>query len=54
MLHKGESVVEVLRRAHRARAIGGPVEIVVFYIGATSMPHTVFPENDLDHEYCDG
>lgn len=54
MLHKGESVVEVLRTVHRGRAIGGPVEIVVFYIGTTSMPHTVLPENDPDHEYCDG
>lgn len=54
MLHKGESVVEVLRTVHRGRAVGGPVEIVVFYIGAASMPHTVLPENDPDHEYCDG
>ncbi|MDA7687653.1 cupin domain-containing protein [Pseudomonadales bacterium] len=54
MLHKGESVVEVLRTVHRGRAVGGPVEIVVFYIGVTSMPHTVLPENDPDHEYCDG
>ncbi len=54
MLHKGESVVEVLRTVHRGRAIGGPVEIVVFYIGTMSMPHTVLPENDPDHEYCDG
>lgn len=54
MLHKGESVVEVLRTVHRGRAIGGPVEIVVFYIGTTSMPHTVLPENDPNHEYCDG
>ncbi|MDB4529242.1 cupin domain-containing protein, partial [Pseudomonadales bacterium] len=54
MLHKGESVVEVLRTVHRGRAVGGPVEIVVFYIGVASMPHTVLPENDPDHEYCDG
>ena len=54
MLHKGESVVEVLRTVHRGRAVGGPVEILVFYIGAASMPHTVLPENDPDHEYCDG
>ena len=54
MLHKGESVVEVLRTVHRGRAVGGPVEIVVFYIGAASMPHTVRPENVPDHEYCDG
>ncbi len=54
ILHKGESVVEVLRTVHRGRAIGGPVEVVVFYVGTTSMPHTVLPENDPDHEYCDG
>jgi hypothetical protein len=38
---------------HRGKAIGGPVEIIVFYAGATDIPNTVFPENDQQHQYCD-
>ncbi len=52
ILHEGESAVEVLRTIHRGRAIGGPVEIIVFYAGATSIPNTVLPENDEHNEYC--
>ena len=51
-LKEGESLVEVMRTIHRGRAINGPVEIIVFYTGATTMPNTVLPENDLNREYC--
>ena len=49
----GESVVEVLRTVHRGKAIDGPVEIIVFYAGATDLPNTVMPEDDAKHRYCD-
>jgi len=51
---QGESVVEVMRTVHRGKAIGGDIEIVVFYAGAVSMPNTVLPENDPEHQYCNG
>ena len=50
---EGESAVEVLRTLHRGRAIEGPVEIIVFYVGASEIPHTVLPEDDPDARYCD-
>ena len=52
ILKKGESIVEVMRTIHRGRAINGPVEIIVFYAGSTTMPNTVLPENDLNRKYC--
>ncbi|MEH6583232.1 MAG: cupin domain-containing protein [Halioglobus sp.] len=52
LLSAGDSVVEVMRTVHRGTAIDGPVEILVFYAGATSMPNTVFPESDPDNKYC--
>ena len=52
ILKEGESAVEVFRTVHRGRAVGGPVEIVVFYAGATNVPNTVLPENDPEHIYC--
>ena len=54
ILSEGESVVEVLRTVHRGKAIGGPVEILVFYAGAESIPTTVFPEDDPESKYCTG
>jgi len=53
-LSEGESVVEVLKTLHRGRAIGGPVEIVVFYAGATSIPNTVLSKDDQSLKYCSG
>ena len=50
---EGDSAIEVLRTLHRGRAVDGPVEIVVFYAGATNIPTTVLPENDPDASYCD-
>ncbi|MFL3655381.1 MAG: cupin domain-containing protein [Halioglobus sp.] len=51
--NQGDSVVEVMRTVHRGRAIAGPVEIVVFYVGEQSTPNTVLPENDPEFIYCD-
>ena len=52
ILKEGESLVEVMRTIHRGRAVNGPVEVIVFYAGSTSMPNTVYPENDPNGEYC--
>lgn len=52
ILREGESAVEVFRTVHRGKAVGGPVEIVVFYAGATNVPNTVLPANDPEHIYC--
>jgi len=48
----GESVVEVMRTVHRGTAIEAPVEIIVFYAGATDLPDTVLPADDPDNRYC--
>lgn len=52
ILKEGESIVEVMRTIHRGQAVNGPVEVIVFYAGSTSMPNTVYPENDLNGKYC--
>ncbi len=52
ILNEGESVVEVLRTVHRGKAVGGPVEVIVFYSGTTTMPNTVLSEDDPDFTYC--
>ncbi|MCP4874442.1 MAG: cupin domain-containing protein [Gammaproteobacteria bacterium] len=52
VLNEGESVTEVMRTVHRGKALDEPVEIIVFYAGATSIPNTVFPENDPEFNYC--
>lgn len=52
LLREGESIVEVMRTVHRGRAVNGPVEVIVFYAGSTSVPNTVYPENDLNGKYC--
>ena len=54
LFREGESVVEVLKTVHRGRAVDGPVEIIVFYAGATGIPTTVLAEDDEQHLYCDG
>jgi quercetin dioxygenase-like cupin family protein len=51
---EGESLVEVLGTLHRGKAVGGAVEIIVFYAGATSIPNTVLAEDDPDSKYCSG
>ena len=52
-LSEGESVVEVLRTLHRGKALDGPVEILVFYAGAETVPNTVLPADDPESKYCD-
>jgi quercetin dioxygenase-like cupin family protein len=52
VFREGESVVEVLGTLHRGKALGGPVEIVVFYAGSTSVPNTVLPGDDPNSELC--
>ena len=42
-VEKGDAVVEVMNTLHRGLAIGGPVDIVVFYAGAEGVPTTVLP-----------
>ena len=48
----GQSVVEVMRTVHRGTAVGGPVEIIVFYAGSTDLPNTVFPKDEAAARYC--
>jgi len=52
LIKEGESVVEVMRTVHRGHEINGPVEIIVFYAGSTSIPNTVLSEDDPDNKYC--
>jgi quercetin dioxygenase-like cupin family protein len=54
LVSEGESMVEVLSTLHRGKAIGGPVEILVFYAGAESMPTTVLAADDPYGKYCNG
>lgn len=52
ILKEGDSAVEVLKTVHRGKALEGPVEIIVFYAGSTTIPNTVLPENDVNNVYC--
>jgi quercetin dioxygenase-like cupin family protein len=51
--NEGDAVVEVLGTVHRATAIGGPAEAVVFYVGENSIPNTILVENDPEFTHCD-
>ena len=51
--NEGESVVELMGTLHRSKAIDGPVEVVVFYVGETLTPNTVLAIHDPDFIYCD-
>tara|TARA_R110001592_G_scaffold363396_2_gene687663 strand:- start:77819 stop:78292 length:474 start_codon:yes stop_codon:yes gene_type:complete len=42
-VQEGNAVVEVMNTLHRGLAIGGPVDIIVFYAGAEGVPTTVLP-----------
>ena len=42
----GSAVVEVMNTLHRGRALGEPVDIIVFYAGADCVPTTVLPGSD--------
>ena len=48
---EGDAVVEVMNTLHRGRAIGGPVDIIVFYAGAEGIPTTVLPDTKEANEW---
>lgn len=48
---EGDAVVEVMNTLHRGRAVGGPVDIVVFYAGAEGVPTTVLPDTEEAKEW---
>ncbi|MCB1843025.1 MAG: cupin domain-containing protein [Halioglobus sp.] len=50
----GEAVVEVMRTVHRGVALEAPVEILVFYAGASGLPTTVLPGQTEAAALCDG
>ncbi len=52
VIEQGESVVEVMRTLHRGTALGGPVEILVFYAGAEGIPTTLLPDEAAAAELC--
>lgn len=52
ILKQGDPAVEVMRTVHKGTPIDGPVEILVFYAGAKSIPNTVFPDKDPEHTHC--
>ena len=41
LIREGQAAIEVMRTLHRGKAIGGPVEILVFYAGAASQENTI-------------
>ena len=45
LIRAGQAAIEVMRTLHRGKAIGGPVEILVFYAGAVNQENTM-PEGD--------
>ena len=45
-VEKGDTMVEVMNTLHRGRAVGGPVDVVVFYAGAEGVPTTVLPGSE--------
>lgn len=53
VIEQGESVVEVMRTLHRGKALGGPVEILVFYAGASGIPTTLLPDDAAAAELCE-
>jgi quercetin dioxygenase-like cupin family protein len=42
---KGDAVMEVSHTIHSGKAIGGPVELLVFYAGALGTKHTELPDS---------
>ena len=52
VLKAGESILEVMNTIHRGKAIGGEVELVVFYAGANKLPNTVLHDSPLSAQYC--
>ncbi len=52
MFREGESAIEVMKTLHRGRAVGGPVEVIVFYAGAKNTPNTVYADDKAAKDYC--
>lgn len=52
LLTEGNPAVEVMRTLHRGKAIGGDVEVMVFYAGSTTIPNTVLEEDEASSEHC--
>ena len=48
----GESVVETMRTPHVGTAVDGPVDLVVFYLGAKGVPNTVLSDSDTFSNHC--
>lgn len=51
-MHEGETLIEVMNTVHRGIAVGGPVEILVFYAGAEGIPNTVMADDPKAKKYC--
>lgn len=50
---EGQSVVEVMQKLHRGKALSEEAEIIVFYAGVKDIPNTVFPEDKENFKrYC--
>lgn len=50
---QGDAVVEVVNTWHQGKAVGGPVEIIVFHAGVEGVPATLAPKtSDLEREVC--
>lgn len=49
---QGDSVIEVMKTVHRGKAINGPVEIIVFYAGSTTLPTTVMSDDQHNQHLC--
>ena len=41
IIREGRAAIEVMHTLHRGKAIGGPVEILVFYAGAVNQENTL-------------
>ncbi len=52
VLEQGDALLETMYTVHWGTAVGGPVQIVVFYAGATSVASTVVYEADADDQQC--
>ncbi len=52
VLKKGDSILESMYTVHQGTAVGGPVQIAVFYAGSTSVASTVVYEADSDNQPC--
>ncbi len=49
---EGDSMLEVMNTIHKGTAIGGPTDILVFFAGAKSKPHTVAVGSKEAQKHC--